>query len=133
MVYNFLSHSGGNKTPDSLICHVYNNSCVCVFTAAQPHNVDTVSEVPIATNATYIVTDLPCGIQPGALAQKYTVSWTNNSLNLSLSDSAFILSLNLTVKKALNSVYQCNVTVDHDGVHSKTYCGGSFKFTQANG
>lgn len=84
--------------------------------------------------------DLQCGIQPGALMQKYYVKW--KKINISsgsyssrnLSVSTFNYSVNVTLD--MNRVsFQCDVTIDHDGtaIHKRSYSGGNFKFRVTKG
>ena len=76
-----------------------------------------------------MVHELQCGIQPGALIEKYNVEWTSDSNSSHvLGVSNFNLSLNVTA--ALNGTsYQCIVTIDHDGsdLHERNYSGGEYK------
>ena len=71
-------------------------------------------------------TELQCDIQPGALRQRYSVQW-----NQILQNGSFVLvdedmfNLTLNVSSSLNgSQYQCEVTINHDGLTIRTYTAG---------
>lgn len=79
--------------------------------------------------------ELQCGIQPGALMEKYSVKWkkisSTNSFSV-LSISQFNHSVNVSLD--MNGIsYQCDVTIDHDGTHQRSYNGGNFKFHVTKG
>ena len=73
-----------------------------------------------------VSTVLECDIKPGALTQRYSVQWfqVSSMYNDSIS-SMFNLSLSVNSSFDVN-VYQCEVTVDHDGYNYVTYTGNNF-------
>ena len=100
---------------------------------AQPQNVEVTTEIMI--NPTdHVNIELPCGIQPGALIQKYSVSWKkllvhSNTVTI-LRDSKFNLSISTTGQDALQYSYECIVTVQHEEYLTKDYDGGCFIFKE---
>ena len=82
-------------------------------------------ELPDADSV--VSTELQCDIQPGALRQRYSVQW-----NQILQNGSFVVvdedMFNLTVvnvSSTLNgSQYQCEVTINHDGLTIRTYTTG---------
>ena len=82
------------------------------------HLPSTDSEVP---------TELQCDIQPGALAQRYSVQWRRLCHNENCSDALLnveLFNITLNVTSDLDgSEYQCEVTINHDGSLSRTYNG----------
>ena len=100
-----------------------------MFPAAEPQvgeTTDIYVELPL-TNATEEI-DLQCGIQPGALVQRYSVEWkaiSNQTRFIRLSVNTFHLFLNVT-EKMIGMSYQCDVKVNHDDHFEYTYHGGIF-------
>ena len=71
-------------------------------------------------------TVLECDIKPGALIQRYSVQWFQVfPIRIGSISSMFKLTLSVNSSFDLN-VYQCEVTVDHDGYTSVTYTGKRF-------
>ena len=72
-----------------------------------------------------VSTLLVCDIQPGALAQSYSVQWFRMIQDVSIvheGETRFELTLNVTI--SLNgSQHVCVVTVNHDGNTSRSYSG----------
>ena len=73
-----------------------------------------------------VPTELQCDIQPGALAQRYSVQWRRRSQNGNYIDVyAELFNITLNVNSGLNgSQYQCEVTINHDGSLNRTYYSG---------
>ena len=70
-----------------------------------------------------VSTVLECDIKPGALIQRYSVQWFQVSpIHIRSISSMFNLTLNVT-SSFDGDVYQCEVTVNHDGHRSVTYTG----------
>ena len=75
---------------------------------------------------TEVSTVLECDINPGALVQRYSVQWVQLAPKYTVYDSSmfnFTLSVNGSIGAFL---YQCEVTVDHDGTISSTFSGTHF-------
>ena len=73
-----------------------------------------------------VLTVLECDIKPGALIQRYSVQWFQVSPTPTGSiSSRFNFSLSVNSSFDVN-VYQCEVTVDHDGYNSVNYTGKRF-------
>ena len=73
-----------------------------------------------------VSTLLECDIKPGALIQRYSVQWFQVSPTHTGSISS-MYNLNLSVTSRYDgNVYQCEVTVNHDGNYPVTYTGGRF-------
>ena len=82
--------------------------------------------VELSDSDSTVSTLLECDIKPGALIQRYSVQWFQISpmYNESIG-SMFNLSLSVNSSSDGN-IYQCEVTVDHDGNYSATYIGRRF-------
>ena len=73
-----------------------------------------------------VSTVLECDIKPGALIQRYSVQWFQVSPIHNDSISS-MFKLTLSVNSSFDGdVYQCEVTVNHDGHHPVTYTGKNF-------
>ena len=98
------------------------------FSTAQPKpSVAQTHHVVLPSDDSEVSTELQCDIQPGALAQRYSVQWRRLCQNENFSDvpmNAELFNLTLNVTSGLNgSQYQCEVTINHDGSLSRTYNG----------
>jgi len=96
------------------------------FSTAQPkRSVPQTHHVVFPSDDSEVPTELQCDIQPGALAQRYSVQW-RRLYKSGHSDplDVHVFSLMLNVTSGLDeSQYQCEVTINHDGSLSKTYNG----------
>ena len=82
-------------------------------------------KVDLPDSESAVSTVLECGIEPGALVQRYSVQWLQISptLTVQIDDSMFNLSLSIN-SSANGTLYRCEVTVDHDSNISIPYTGG---------
>ena len=96
------------------------------FSTAQPKpSVAQTHHVVLASDDSEVSTELQCDIQPGALAQRYSVQWRRlyqSGHSVLLDAHVFSLVLNITSCQD-GSQYQCEVTINHDGSLSRTYNG----------
>jgi len=96
------------------------------FSTAQPkRSVAQTHHVVLPSADSEVPTELQCDIQPGALAQRYSVQWRRlyqSGHSVLLDVHVFSLMLNAT-SGLDGSQYQCEVTINHDGSLSKTYNG----------
>ena len=82
--------------------------------------------VELSNSDGIVSTVLECDIKPGALIQRYSVQWFQVSpIRTGSIGSRFNLGLSV-ISSFDGNVYQCEVTVDHDGNHSVTYTGERF-------
>ena len=82
--------------------------------------------VELSDSDSTVSTMLECDIKPGALTQRYSVQWFQvfPMLNESISS---MFNLSLSVNSSFDgNVYQCEVTVNHDGQRSVNYTGKNF-------
>ena len=85
-----------------------------------------VHTVELSDSDTIVSTVLECDIKPGALTQRYSVQWFQVSpIHTGSISSMFNLTLSVNSSFDVN-VYQCEVTVDHDGYNSVNYTGNRF-------
>ena len=83
-----------------------------------------------------VILVLHCDIQPGALRDRYSIEWRalqhNNTFYIISVDSYHLF---LSVNASLNgSQYQCEVTIDHDGIGvSMTYEGSTVTVITVDG
>ena len=63
---------------------------------------------------------LPCAIQPGALAERYAVSWTLQPPQ-DISDNTFVIQPVVSPEEL--SRFICNVTIEHRAGIMKEYAG----------
>ena len=82
--------------------------------------------VELSDSDSTVSTVLECDIKPGALTQRYSVQWFQVS-PIHTGSISSMFNLTLSVNSSFDgNVYQCGVTVDHDGHHSVTYTGKNF-------
>ena len=85
-----------------------------------------VHTVELSDSDSTVSTVLECDIKPGALTQRYSVRWFQVSpIHIGSISSMFNFSLSVSSSFDVK-VYQCEVTVNHDGHHSVTYTGKKF-------
>ena len=109
------------------ICNLHACTCNTYPSTAIPTQTDIsrnrLINLPDAEST--VSTLLECDIQPGALAQSYSVQWFRVIQNVSIvheGEMRFELTLNVTI--SLNrSQHMCVVTVNHDGNISRSYSG----------
>ena len=76
---------------------------------------------------TKVSTVLECDINPGALVHRYSVQWVQLAPKYTVYNSSSMFNFTLSVNGSIEVfLYQCEVTVDHDGTISSTFSGTHF-------
>ena len=77
--------------------------------------------VELSDSGSTVSTVLECDIKPGALTQRYSVQWFQVSPMYNESISS-MFNLTLSVRSSFDgNIYQCEITVNHDGYNSVIY------------
>ena len=74
-------------------------------------------EVELPHDDSSVSTELQCDIQPGAMRQRYSVQWVQifNSSDINFVGDMFNLTLNVSSSTNGSVLYQCHVTINHNG------------------
>ena len=100
-----------------------------ILSTAEPSissSLSVVHTVVLLDSDSTVSTVLECDIKPGALTQRYFVQWFQVS-SIHTGSISSMFNFSLSVNSSFNvKVYQCEVTVNHDGHHSFTYTGKKF-------
>ena len=124
-----FSFLGGVFSTILLVCRANDDYYFRPFTAEPPisSSSDPIVHRVTKSESGIVSTVLGCDIKPGALVQRYSVQWlqiTRNSTAISNNiSSSFNLTLSVNTSVSISLVYQCEVTVNHDGNISATYTG----------
>ena len=105
------------------------------YVSAQPSGAKqnvTEENVYVTSEGEVVMFNLSCGIQPGALRERYRVTWKqyfadSDAVIIHSTMTSFNVTLNLTLGDGPEVTYGCDVKVSHDATHNITYQGGKFR------